>query len=62
MPRPEPTPEQLRALWDRVVEYVDAVELSCEEDFCQRDYPQEESQNLIPDIAEIVGFYEHPDE
>ena len=60
MSRPQPTQEQLQALWDRVTKYVDEVELSCEEDFCQRDRPQIEAYDLVPDIAEIVGFYEEP--
>jgi len=57
MNRPEPTPEQLRALWDRVVTYVDEVHLSCEEAYSQSDTPQEKAYDLIPDIAAIVGFY-----
>lgn len=62
MTRPEPTPEQLRALWDRVVKYVDHVKLSCEDAYCQSDTAQEEAYNLVPDLAEIVGFHEYEDE
>ncbi len=62
MDRPEPTPEKLRALWDRVAKYVDEVQLSCYEAYCQNDKAQLETFELVPDIAEIVGFYKYPED
>ncbi len=42
--------------------YVDKVKCSCPEHYCQDDEAQIQASDLIPDIAEIVGFYRYPED
>ena len=57
----KPTHADLRALWNVCQDFVQAQRVSCPEACCE-DRVYEEAPNLVEDIANIVGYYEYPED
>jgi len=57
----EPTHAELMALWKVCTKFIDDQRVCCEEVCCE-DRVYEEAPNLVADIANVVGYYEYPED
>ena len=62
MNRPKPTKKQLMQVWEMVTKFVDDNHLSEPSAYHQNDRAQVRSYDFIEDLAEMVGFYQYPND
>lgn len=57
----EPTVKEMAKLWALCAKFIADNHISCEETVCE-DRVYENAPNLAGDIAEIVGYYDYPED
>lgn len=56
-----PSPEQLRHVYNLVAEFIEDLEISCPEGVYD-DRVYELAPDLVSDLADVVGYYDYEDE
>ena len=56
-----PSPEQLRHVYNLVVDFIEENRVTCPE-ACYNDRVYEDAPDLVGDLAEVVGYYDDEDE
>jgi hypothetical protein len=62
MGQKNPTREQLKELWRRCTQFVNAQEITCVETISQSDRVIEHAYSFIEDVCEVVGYHDEPEE
>jgi hypothetical protein len=57
----EPSVKEMAALWTVCYNFIKDQHISCEETVCE-DRVYENAPDLVHEIAEIVGYYEYPED
>jgi hypothetical protein len=58
----DPSDKELRALWNRCVDFIRDNSITCPETINQCDWIIEDAYSLMGDIADIVGYIEEDED